>query len=67
MCCAGAVRTRLKTYAEDSLVHLKFDHMPANVAALVRIRMLVSCNLTQQLNFASPDFLAKWDRQQSRA
>jgi len=61
MCCAGAVITRLKTYAEDSPVHLNFDHLPAHAAALLRVCEPVSRILTMQLNNSSPDSIAKWD------
>jgi len=37
---------RLKTYAEDSAVHMKFDHIPADAAALLRIRESVFRILT---------------------
>jgi hypothetical protein len=61
MCCAGAVITRLKTYAAESQVQLNLNHLPASSAALLRICEPVSCILTLQLNSASPDIIAKWD------
>ena len=38
---------QLGTYAGDSPAHLNFHHMAQNVAALLRLRKLVSRNLTQ--------------------
>jgi len=68
MCCAGAVISRLKTYAEDSPVHVNFDHMGANVAALLRILEPVSHILTHTpISIASPDIIATWDWQICRA
>ena len=67
MCGAGAVIKRLKTYAEDFPAHLNFDYMPANAAALLRICEPVSHIVTQQLNIASPEIIAKWNSQICRA
>jgi len=63
ICGAGSVLTWLKTYAGDSPVHLNFDHIPPNTAVLLRMRKVVSWILTQQLNIAPTDYVAKWDWQ----
>jgi len=61
ICCAGSVIKWLKTYTEDSLVHLNLDHMRTDVAALPRISKPVPHILTQQLHIALTDYIAKWD------
>jgi len=58
---------QLKTYAENSLAHLNFDHLLPNVAALLRICKPVSGIVPQQLNIISPDSLGNWDWQKLRA
>ena len=54
MCCAGAVITQLKTYAEDSTVNQNFNHMRVNSVALLRIRESVACILTHPHQSVSP-------------
>lgn len=61
MCWAGAVIMWLKIYIEHSLAILNFNHMPANAAAILQIRKLVSRILTPQLNITSPDNIAICD------
>jgi len=52
---------RLKTYAEDFLVHLNVDYTPAPAAVVLRIREPVSHILAQQLNITSTDVIAQCD------
>jgi len=58
---------QLNTDAEDSPVHLKFDDIGPNAAALLPISELVCWILSQQLNIASPDNIAQCDWQICRA
>jgi hypothetical protein len=44
-------------------VGLKFDHIPANTAELVRIRKVLSWNQRQQFNIAATDYIGQWDWQ----
>jgi len=60
---AGSVITRLKTYADNSPVHLNLNQMGANAAALPGISQLVSHILTQLFNVATTYFIAKLDCQ----
>jgi len=60
---AGSVITRLKTYADNSPVHLNLNLMAANAAALPGISQSVSHILTQLFNIAMTYFIAKLDCQ----
>jgi len=48
-------------YTNDSLVHLKFDHLAAQAAALPDISGTVSNILTQQFKVAMTNLIAIWE------
>jgi hypothetical protein len=58
---------QLMTYAVDSPVHLSFNQISTNPAAMLRISEPVSHILTQHIKFALSDFVAKWDWENIRA
>jgi len=60
---AGSVITRLKTYADNSPVHLNFNKMAAKAAALPGISQSVSHIVTQLFNITMTYFIAKLDCQ----
>jgi len=64
---AGSVITQLKTYANNSPVHLDLNQMEAKAAALPGISQLVSHILTQLFNMAMTYFIAKLDCQNCSA
>jgi len=61
--CAESFITRLKTYADNSLVHRNLKQMAAKASASPGISQSVSHILTQLFNYAMTYFVAKLDCQ----